>query len=74
MKARKSSKLARKLLVPGFCIASVGGATGQVAAPPPTATAAQSDRAALGAASAAERNREMKLLGIADMQPGVLCL
>ena len=38
-----------------------------VAAPP----AAQMDRAAINAASAAERDRELKLLGITAMQPGV---
>src|ERR1700733_9325229 len=35
-------------------------------APPPTA----SDRAAIATASRAERDRELKLLGISEMQPG----
>src|ERR1700691_5263464 len=38
--------------------------------PLPAAPPAGADRAAITAASAAERDRELKLLGIAEMQPG----
>jgi hypothetical protein len=45
--------------------ASVAAQTQTPAAPP-----SASDRAAIAAASRAERDRELKLLGISDMQPG----
>jgi hypothetical protein len=46
-------------------IAAVAAQTQAPAAPPPAV-----DRAAITAASAAERDRELKLLGITQMQPG----
>jgi hypothetical protein len=60
--------LARALLAscaPLTLIAAVAAQTPLPAAPP-----AGADRAAITAASAAERDRELKLLGIAEMQPG----
>src|ERR1700733_3704820 len=39
-------------------------------APTPAAPPSASDRAAIAAASRAERDRELKLLGISEMQPG----
>src|ERR1700735_762497 len=39
-------------------------------APTPAAPPSASDRAAITAASRAERDRELKLLGITEMQPG----
>src|ERR1700735_2282747 len=56
-------KLANVFLVSG---ASIVVAQTQAPAAPPAAP----DRAAITAASAAERDRELKLLGIAAMQPG----
>src|SRR5271170_3580328 len=38
--------------------------------PTPPAPPSASDRAAIAAASRAERDRELKLLGISEMQPG----
>jgi hypothetical protein len=60
--------LAKALLAscaPLTLIAAVAAQTPLPAAPP-----AGADRAAITAASAAERDRELKLLGIAEMQPG----
>ena len=56
------SKLVKMLLASGASIALTAGAQSPA---PPTAT----DRAAIAAASAAERDRELKLLGITAMQP-----
>src|ERR1700761_1410965 len=63
MTSRTLIKLANVLLVSG---ASLVAAQTQA----PAAPAAATDRAAITAASAAERDRELKLLGIAAMQPG----
>src|ERR1700733_12840199 len=57
------SKFAMMLLASG-CAAQI--ATAQTPTPAPPAAA---DRAAIAAASSAERDREMKLLGIAEIQP-----
>jgi hypothetical protein len=61
------SKFVTVLGASGACIALIAGvaARSQVPAAPPPAT----DRAAIAAASAAERDRELKLLGITAMQP-----
>ena len=58
------SEFAKMLFVPSACIAMVVGAQTPASAPPTAA-----DRTAIAAASAAERDRELKLLGIAEMQP-----
>jgi hypothetical protein len=62
------SKFAIVLLASG-CIAPIGGAQTPVAAPPAPAPPTAADRAAIAAASSAEREREMKLLGITEIQP-----
>ncbi len=49
--------------------APVAPATPPAAAPMPAGFPTAAERAAIGAASEAERNRELKLLGIAEMQP-----
>jgi (4-O-methyl)-D-glucuronate---lignin esterase len=61
------SEFAKVLLVSSASLVLTVGAGAQTQAPaaPPTAT----DRAAIAAASAAERDRELKLLGITAMQP-----
>ncbi len=75
MKTRTAAKFARLLLPPAACIALMAAipAYAQTAAapPPPAAPPGAADRAAIAAASTAEREREMKVLGIAAMQPGV---
>jgi hypothetical protein len=60
------SKFAMMLLASG-CIPLIAGA--QTSAPAPAAPPTAADRAAIAAASSAERDREMKLLGIAEIQP-----
>ena len=71
MKTKALRRLAMFLFITG-CSALVVVASAQPTAvapvaPPPGAT----DRAAIGSASTAEREREMKLLGIQEMQPAV---
>src|ERR1700677_3057727 len=58
---------AKVLLASGASVAVV--ATGVAQTQAPAATPAAPDRAAITAASAAERDRELKLLGITTMQP-----
>jgi hypothetical protein len=60
-------KLARVFLASGVSLTLITAVAAQTQAPavPPAAP----DRAAITAASAAERNRELKLLGITAMQP-----
>ncbi len=58
-----------KVLAFGASVALAAAVSAQTQAPPAPPTAA--DRAAMTAASAAERDRELKLLGITAMQPGV---
>jgi hypothetical protein len=65
MMSRTLSKFVQVLLASGASLALTAGA--QTPAPPAPPTA--SDRAAIAAASAAERDRELKLLGITAMQP-----
>jgi hypothetical protein len=58
---------AKVLLASGASVALVATVVAQT--PAPAAPPAAPDRAAITAASAAERNRELKLLGITAMQP-----
>jgi hypothetical protein len=60
------SEFAKVLLVSGASLALTVGAGAQ--SPAPAAPPAATDRAAIAAASAAERDRELKLLGITAMQ------
>ena len=53
-----------KFAATAACIGLIAGLAAQTQAPPPSA----SDREATAAASRAERDRELKLLGISDMQ------
>ena len=67
---RTAAKFATLLLSSSACIALAASAQAQTAtAPPAPPTAA--DRAAITAASNAEREREMKVLGIPEMRPGL---
>src|ERR1700733_5356807 len=60
--------LAKVLLASGASLTLIAAAAAQTQAP--AAPPAAPDRAAITAASAAERDRELKLLGITAMQPG----
>ncbi len=62
------SKPAKVLLASIASIALTAGLAAQTQPPPAPPSAA--DRAAIAAASRAERDRELKLLGITEMQPG----
>src|SRR5271156_3338167 len=53
-----------KFAATAACIGFIAGLAAQTQAPPPSA----SDREATAAASHAERDRELKLLGVSDMQ------
>ena len=53
-----------KFAATAACIGLIAGLAAQTQAPPPSA----SDREATAAASRAERDRELKLLGVSDMQ------
>lgn len=68
MTLKLPSSVVRILLISAGCTTlSIAAAQAPASASRPAAP----DRAAIGAASTAEREREMKLLGIKDMQPGV---
>jgi len=67
MTSRTLLKLANVLLASGASVALVAAVAAQTQAP--AAPPAAPDRAAITAASAAERDRELKLLGITAMQP-----
>jgi pimeloyl-ACP methyl ester carboxylesterase len=75
MKTRSAAKFAKLLLPPAACIAlmaAIPAYSQTTAAPtPPAAPPGGADRAAIAAASTAEREREMKVLGITAMEPGV---
>src|ERR1700731_1287680 len=62
------SKSAKVLVASIASIALTAGLAAQTQPPPAPPSAA--DRAAITAASRAERDRELKLLGITEMQPG----
>jgi hypothetical protein len=66
MKPGTKSACARVFLASAASIVLTVGMAAQTQAPPSPA-----DRAAVAAASAAERDRELKLLGITEMQPSV---
>ena len=66
MTFERISKLAKVFLAPAISIGLITSTAAQTPAQTPVM-----DRAAIAAASAAEREREMKLLGITAMQPGV---
>ncbi len=68
MTSRTLIKLANVLLASSASVALIATAVAQTQAP--AAPPAPPDRAAITAASAAERDRELKLLGITAMQPG----
>jgi len=61
------SKLAKVLLVSGASLSVTPGVAAQTQ--PPAAPPSAADRAAIAVASRAERDRELKLLGISEMQP-----
>src|ERR1700758_4472187 len=62
------SKLAKVLLVSCASLSLPAGVAAQTQTP--AATPSASDREAIAAASRAERDRELKLLGISEMRPG----
>jgi hypothetical protein len=77
MTSKSTAKFAGAMLASAACFVLLA-AQSQAPAPPPAPAAAApagfpgaADRAAIGAANLAERDREMKLLGIAAIQPGV---
>jgi hypothetical protein len=67
--SRTVSKFAMILLAAGACISLTAGVAAQTQQAPPPAFPSAADRAAIVAASEAERNRELRLLGITEMQP-----
>ncbi|MGH9589891.1 MAG: alpha/beta hydrolase family protein, partial [Terracidiphilus sp.] len=78
MSLRKESLLAALMVVPAVLLAPAMARMGRGQTPAPAKTPARStefhfptpaERAAINAASAVERNRELKLLGITTMQP-----
>jgi hypothetical protein len=81
MMSKTSFQFARAILATGASFALIASGAAQAPTPTPAPAAAPAtapggfpgaaERAAIGAASTAEREREMKLLGIAEMQPGV---
>src|SRR5580658_4809214 len=65
-------KFAMMLVASAACISVTAGVAAQTPAAPspaPPGFPSAAERAAIGAASEAERNRELKLLGIPEMQP-----
>ena len=66
-----ASKIARNALLPTIVLTANLLAQTPAATPPPAPPPGMGDRAAISAASAAERDREMKLLGIKELQSGV---
>jgi len=64
------SQFARIFLASGVALTLTAGAQIQAPAAAPPALPGAADRAAIAAASSAERDRELALLGIASMQPG----
>jgi hypothetical protein len=68
--SERLSQFAKVLFASGVMLTLTAGAQVQAPAAAPATPPSAADRAAITAASAAERDRELALLGIPSMQPG----